>query len=87
MQEITFSSADGSFEDFRELQHIIFPKLQILKIPFEHPETEYMIKFLENNGKNLQEFYICESDKAFNLSIVKYCPNLKLLQCSMMMNL
>jgi hypothetical protein len=78
LQEIKFSS-DGSFKDFRELQHITFPKLQILKIPFEHPKTEYMIKFLENNGKNLQEFYMCERNKAFNLSIAKYCPNLKKL--------
>ena len=38
-----------------------------------------VMKFLEVNGKNLEEFYYYEHDKSLNLSIAKLCPNLKKL--------
>jgi hypothetical protein len=81
LQEINFSFVGLQFEGFRELQYVTFPKLQILKFSFEHPKTEYLMKFLEINGKNLQKFYIrmYERNKDFNISIAKFCPNLKKL--------
>ena len=37
------------------------------------------MKFLEINGKNLEEFYSYGGNKDLNLSIAKLCPNLKKL--------
>ena len=74
LQEIKFSFEGTYFKDFKELQYTTFPKLKILKIPYQHPRPEYITKFL---GKNLQEFYMEESDEVLNLSIAKFCQNLK----------
>src|SRR5438045_6032405 len=80
LQEIEFSFVDEiGFEDFKELQYVTFPKLQVLKIPFRCSNFEYLMKFLEINGKDLKELYILESDKSLNLSIAKFCPNLRKL--------
>ncbi|CAB4399826.1 unnamed protein product [Rhizophagus irregularis] len=79
LQELIISSFDGVFEDFKKLQYVNFSKLQILKIPYKCPKPEYLMKFLENNGKNLKKFYIGGSDKALRSSIAKFCPNLKSL--------
>jgi hypothetical protein len=65
-----------SFTDFRKLQHSNFSKLQTLKIPFYCPKVEYVIKFLENNGKNLRKLYISRSGKALSLTISNFCPNI-----------
>ena len=35
----------------------------------EFPRNELLIKFLENNGKNLKEFYIKTSNDSLNLAI------------------
>ena len=43
------------FGGFKELQYVTFPKL---KFPKQCPKPEYLMKFLEINGKNLKEFYI-----------------------------
>src|SRR5581483_7842122 len=64
---------------FKELQYVVFPKLQTLKIPYECPDPKYVMKFLEVNGKNLEEFYTDENNNALNLSIAIFCPNLKKL--------
>ncbi|CAB5323363.1 unnamed protein product [Rhizophagus irregularis] len=45
------------FVNFEKLQYTIFPQLQVLKIPEKYP-INLLIKFLENNGKNLKEIYI-----------------------------
>src|SRR4051794_37982680 len=37
------------------------------------------MNFLEINGKNLKELYINVDGNALNLSIAKFCPNLKKL--------
>ncbi|RIA89555.1 hypothetical protein C1645_824669 [Glomus cerebriforme] len=80
LQEIKFSFYDGSnFEDFKNLQFSFFPNLKILKIPCQCPKPEYVIKFLENNGKNLKEFYTDEKNNNLSFSIAKFCPNLKKL--------
>ncbi|GBB84559.1 hypothetical protein RclHR1_11120003 [Rhizophagus clarus] len=80
LQEFIFSFLDGSyFEDFEQLQHVNFPNLQTLKFPYQYPRPEYITKFLENNGKNLKMLCIGDSNKALNLSIANFCPNLKRL--------
>jgi len=67
-------------EYFKYLQHVTFPQLQILKFYYECPNHEYLIKFLEKNGKNLKELYINDIDlNSLNLTIAKCCPNLKSL--------
>ncbi|CAB4387274.1 unnamed protein product [Rhizophagus irregularis] len=80
--QLSFQSSEN-FEDFDKLQHVILPKLQILKIQRAFPKCELLIKFLENNGKNLKEFYLSDikgySDNSLNLAIAKFCPNLKKL--------
>ncbi len=68
------------FGDFKELQHMTFSHLQVLKLEFESLRIELLIKFLENNGRNLKEFYIGNSmDNSLNLAIAKFCPNLRKL--------
>jgi hypothetical protein len=80
LQELIFSFFDGIyFEDFKELQHVKFSNLQILKIAYQCPRSEYIMKFLENNGKNLKKFYTDVNDKNLSLSIADFCPNLKSL--------
>ncbi|CAG8548383.1 943_t:CDS:2 [Funneliformis mosseae] len=64
------------FDDFKELQFVTFPKLQILKIPYACPKVEYFTSFLERNGKNLKEFNTDTDNKSLKSSIVKLCPNL-----------
>ncbi|GBC44935.2 hypothetical protein GLOIN_2v1876445 [Rhizophagus irregularis DAOM 181602=DAOM 197198] len=64
LQEIVFSFLESAdFEDFKVLQFSKFPNLQILKIPYHCPKPEYVMRFLEINGKNLKNFYISENDK------------------------
>src|SRR5436190_19940279 len=41
-----------SFKDFKTLQYVIFPHLQILKFPRFCPRFELLMQFLESNGKN-----------------------------------
>jgi hypothetical protein len=78
LQEFIFLFTDGvDFEDFKKLQYVNFFKLAILKIPNKCPKPEYLMKFLENNGKNLQYFYAVENNKAVNLSIAKFCPKIR----------
>ncbi|RIA91910.1 hypothetical protein C1645_875123 [Glomus cerebriforme] len=81
LQEIKFSFVSSAgyphFEDFNELQYVNFHKLQILNFPYQCPKLECMMKFLENNGKNLKEIYIAKSNNGLNLTIAKFCPNLK----------
>jgi hypothetical protein len=80
LQEFIFSFFYGvDFEDFKILQYVNFSKLQILKIPYQCPKPEYIMKFLENNGKNLKKFYTGENNEVLSLSIVNFCPNLKSL--------
>jgi hypothetical protein len=50
--------------------------LGLLKCP---AEVDMIIKFLENNGKNLKEFYVEKCNNSLNLAIAEFCPNLKSL--------
>ncbi|RIA81347.1 hypothetical protein C1645_837155 [Glomus cerebriforme] len=75
---LSFYIYNDSFEYFKKLQYVTFPHLKILKFKFSYPRYE-LIKFLENNGKNLKELYIRHSygDNSLNLAIAKFCPNLR----------
>ncbi|EXX53187.1 uncharacterized protein OCT59_017840 [Rhizophagus irregularis] len=68
---------ETDFKDFKKSQYTNFFKLEILIFPFNCPKTEYILKFLENNGKNLKTLYIGENDEDLSLSISKFCPNIK----------
>ncbi|GBB98782.1 hypothetical protein RclHR1_03320008 [Rhizophagus clarus] len=81
LQELELSADfNDNFEKFDKLQYINFPQLQILKIPYP---GEFLIKFLEINGKYLKEIYISDSegysDNLLNLSIAKFCLNIRKL--------
>ncbi|CAB4400764.1 unnamed protein product [Rhizophagus irregularis] len=65
--------------DFKELQHITFPHLQILTLVNCPVEVNMLINFLENNGKSLKELYVNECNNSLNLTIAEFCPNLKSL--------
>ncbi|CAI2172112.1 17574_t:CDS:1 [Funneliformis geosporum] len=85
LQELSITSINeiGGYNNFNILQHITFPQLKILKFECECPYEEYLTKFLEINGKNLKELWICEDmNDSFNLIIVKFCPNLISLRTS-----
>ncbi|EXX71940.1 hypothetical protein RirG_073970 [Rhizophagus irregularis DAOM 197198w] len=78
LQELVFIfSSNESYEGFNKLQYVVFPQLRSLKFNVECPENELLIKFLENNGKNLKEFYVKSNDNSLNLAIIKFCPNLR----------
>jgi hypothetical protein len=80
LQVFIFSFTDGKyFEDFKKLQYVNLSKLEILKIPYECPKSEYIMKFLENNGRNLKYIYINENNKDLNLSIASFCPKIRSL--------
>jgi hypothetical protein len=77
------SDYDDNFKQFEKLQYIIFPQLRSLIIRHAFPRYQFLIKFLENNGKNLIELNLfdisCDSDNSLNLAISKFCSNLKKL--------
>ena len=92
LKELELSFDDSYyFEDFEKLQYAIFPKLQSLKIRRSCPKIELIIKFLENNGKNLREFHVGDHEydirkindnnnkNSLNLVIAKFCPNIRKL--------
>jgi len=62
-----------------ELQHMIFPNLQVFRfIDNCDVSTKILIKFLENNGRTLTDLCIDGyADKSLNLSIIQCCSNLK----------
>jgi hypothetical protein len=82
LQELQLSfDYNKCFLDFEKLQYSIFPHLQVLKIQRTCPNYEYLVKFIENNGKNLKELSMGDirgySDNSLNLAIAKFCPNLR----------
>jgi len=81
LQELNISFYEERFfDDFKELQYVKFSQLKILKFLYQSPKYEELIKFLENNGKDLKELYIGDdNDNSLNLAIAKFCPNLQKL--------
>ncbi len=59
------------------IQHVIFPNLKILRIPVRLPREEILMKFLENNGKNLNKLDIRDMEESLCLLIIQLCLNLK----------
>ncbi|PKY32661.1 hypothetical protein RhiirB3_475586 [Rhizophagus irregularis] len=70
LQEVIFSfppddGVDNDFiENFVKIEASHFPRLQVLKIPFQRPKPESLIKFLKNNGKTLKKLFICELENS-----------------------
>ncbi|RIA81352.1 hypothetical protein C1645_790608 [Glomus cerebriforme] len=80
LRELMLSFDSNHFiEDFKILQYVSFPQLQLLKFDYAYPRYELLMKFLETNGKNLKEFYIGNNDNPLNSAIAKFCPNLRSL--------
>src|SRR5207249_2559758 len=80
LQELEFSFYYiHSFEDFKKLQYITFSKLQSLKFLYECPRNELLIQFLENNGRNLKDFYFRYCNDELNLALIEFCPNIRKL--------
>jgi hypothetical protein len=80
LQELKLSfNLEECFVDFEELQDVIFPKLQVLKIRDEFPDDGSLERFIENNGKSLKEISIGEIDDLLNLTIANFCPMLRKL--------
>jgi hypothetical protein len=69
--------ADDAFEGFDQLQYVKFPQLKIFEFNCFCPKLEMLIKFLEINGKNLTRFVGFYDCKTMNLTLAKFCPNLK----------
>jgi len=65
--------------DFKILQHVILPDLQVLKFEVDCSYHEHLITFLENNGKRLKEIHLPYNDDSINLAITEFCPNLRFL--------
>ncbi|GBC06380.1 hypothetical protein RclHR1_00680024 [Rhizophagus clarus] len=87
LQELELSfNYNFTFRDFKKLQHVTFPQLQILKFECLCPTYEELINFLKNNGKNLKEFCTVENNNSINLAIAKFCPNLKKLSAGFRSN-
>ncbi|RIA98069.1 hypothetical protein C1645_813314 [Glomus cerebriforme] len=79
LQELELSfNYNNDFNDFEKLQ---LAQLQILKFQRAAPKYKLLIKFLEYNGKNLDEFYLGYShdydNTSLDLAINQFCPNLK----------
>ncbi|PKY37570.1 hypothetical protein RhiirA4_536547 [Rhizophagus irregularis] len=80
LQELILSyEYDDGLNDFDQLQYIKFPRLKVLKFLYMIPKVDMLIKFLEINGKNLDELYTGEYDRSLNLAIAEFCSNLKIL--------
>ncbi|CAI2180769.1 3929_t:CDS:2 [Funneliformis geosporum] len=82
LQELSLSlcNVEGVLKDFNILQYVAFPKLQSLIFGAECPDNDYLIKFLEINGKSLMKLKLCDNiDSSLNLVLGKFCPNLKSL--------
>jgi len=78
LQELVLSFNNDA-ETFKNIQYITFPRLEIFKSTGNCPNHEHLTKFLENNGKNIKEIVLANSDDLSNLAISTFCTNLKSL--------
>ncbi|CAG8477928.1 9167_t:CDS:2 [Funneliformis mosseae] len=80
LQELVLQYYCDYLEDFKTLQHVTFPKLKSLKFKRGVPKYEYLINFLELNGKRLETLDIdCYGHNSLNLAIANFCQNLRSL--------
>jgi len=59
------------------LKYATFKNLRILRLHYGDPSD--LVKFLENNGKSLEEFEYYSNSEILNMAIAKFCLNLKFL--------
>ena len=64
---------------FRSLASCHLPTVANLKGQSRSSDHGHLIKFLENNGKNLNEIYLRNTNNSLNLTIARSCPKLKTL--------
>ncbi|CAI2191132.1 10148_t:CDS:1, partial [Funneliformis geosporum] len=84
LQELSLSFfRKKGLKDFKNLQYVTMPQLQILMFEDKCPSDERLINFLKNNGKNLKVLGFGKK-KCFNdslsLAIAKFCPILRSLR-------
>ncbi len=58
LQEIGLGFYGNECDNFEELLHVIFPQLHTLIFTYECPKHENVAKFLENNGRCLENFIL-----------------------------
>ncbi|GBC29950.2 hypothetical protein GLOIN_2v1784405 [Rhizophagus irregularis DAOM 181602=DAOM 197198] len=84
IQSLTVEFGDfisNGLKDLISLQHnlknvtLIYSYISLLN----RTSVDMLIKFLEINGKNLDELYTGEYDRSLNLAIAEFCSNLKIL--------
>ncbi|CAG8439653.1 11460_t:CDS:1 [Funneliformis mosseae] len=76
LRELTISLS-MDHENLKPLQDVTLPQLKILSFQYARLPRDYLSKFLENNGRNLDEL---SCDYSLNLDVAKFCPNLKILK-------
>ncbi|CAG8664037.1 17277_t:CDS:1 [Funneliformis caledonium] len=86
LQELILYHYNDCYEDFKMLQHVVFPHLRILRLKHQSINPVYLIKFLENNGNTLEKFRFINNNNSINLAVGKFCSNLKLLCTNFMRN-
>ncbi|GES89946.1 hypothetical protein GLOIN_2v1573959 [Rhizophagus clarus] len=78
LQELELNT---NLNDFEKLSCIMFSTIKNFKISFSRPNNELLIRFLKNNGKNLEELYIGNgllyNNNSLNSVIFKLCTNLR----------
>ncbi|GBC07732.1 hypothetical protein RclHR1_07660008 [Rhizophagus clarus] len=83
LQELRLSLEDKEdYVNFEKLSYASFSQLKILKFRYSRPDNESLARFLENNGKNLNELYISFENSSYNNNslnsvISKFCTNLR----------
>ncbi|GBC10275.1 hypothetical protein RclHR1_00950012 [Rhizophagus clarus] len=70
-------------EDFIDFENLYFSELKVLRFRYSRPNNILLIRFLKNNGKNLKELSVCESDDIINLAISEFCTNLRKLSAGL----
>ena len=83
LQELVFSIWNCAYEYIKPLEYVTLPRLRTLKFNrgsfISEYSNEFLEKFLEINGKNLEEIFLRYGDDSSNLTIAKFCLNLKSL--------
>ncbi|GBC08755.1 hypothetical protein RclHR1_08360001 [Rhizophagus clarus] len=79
---LIYDNEDEEFlncKHFEDLQHFTFPHLRKLNINLPKIFKPIMVKLIENNGKNLEEFQSKCKYSSANLVVSKHCLKLKSL--------
>ncbi|PKY49297.1 hypothetical protein RhiirA4_465222 [Rhizophagus irregularis] len=80
LQELNLNQKFDKYNILNQLSDAYFSQLKILKINIYLEVYTVITNFLKINGKNLTELYIYNYyNKSLNLTLAKFCPNLKIL--------